>query len=382
VTKVSEQDHRALLRFAVRDTGLGLSPEQQARLFQPFVQADRSTTRKFGGTGLGLAIMHGEIGIESEPDKGSTFWFTVELPVAEREPKVIRSLAGLAGRRALVVDDNDTNREILRRQLAAWHIDSTTVAGGEQAFAALGAARAAGCPYDLAVLDMQMPGMSGLEIAHSVHSDPPSADLKMIILTSMGNTPPRRELDDAGVGACLVKPVRLSQLLDTLVTLVGGSLAETEAPAGREQPPSTITHGGDLKLRMLIAEDNLVNQLVARKQLEKFGYEPDIVADGAKAVEAVRSHRYDVIFMDCQMPEMDGFEATRRIREWEQRRRAQGETVTPLHIVAMTANSMAGDREACLDAGMSDYVSKPLHANDLAAALERSPAAQMQTVGS
>jgi PAS domain S-box-containing protein len=387
VTMLSQEDRRARLRFAVRDTGLGISAEQRAKLFQPFVQVDIDTTRKFGGTGLGLAIskqliglMHGEIGLESELDKGSTFWFTLELPIADAESKTGLHPAKLAGRRALVVDDNKTNREILRRQLAAWNIDSTTVSDGEQALSALRSARDAGAPFDLAVLDMFMPGLTGLETARRVHSDPSCANLKMIVLTSIGHTLKRQELDDAGVGSCLVKPVRQSQFHDTLVTLLGGgSLAETAVPARREQPSSPSGSGLDLKLRILVAEDNPVNQLVARRQLEKTGHQPDIVANGAKAFEAVRSHPYDVVFMDCQMPELDGFEATGRIREWEKKRRAQGETVVPLYIVAMTANSMAGDREACLAAGMNDYVSKPLHRNDFAAALARSPAAQRQT---
>jgi CheY-like chemotaxis protein len=223
-----------------------------------------------------------------------------------------------------------------------------------------------------------MPGMSGVEIARQVSSDPRFENLRMIILTSMGHTPVRRELDEAGIGLCLVKPDRLSQLRDALVTLLGGPPAHTARPANSQPPSSAIADGAGLKLRILVAEDNLVNQHVARKMLEKLGYEPDIVADGAKAVEAALSHPYDVIFMDCQMPELDGFEATRRIREWEKRQRSRREAVTPSHIVALTANAMAGDRENCLAAGMTDYLSKPLHASALAAALARSPAAQSQ----
>jgi CheY-like chemotaxis protein len=386
VTKLSEQNQQVRLRFAVRDTGLGLSTEQQARLFQPFVQADSSTTRKFGGTGLGLAIskqlvglMHGEIGIESEPDKGSTFWFTLELPAAAAEPKVILPRTELAGRRALVLDDNETNRIILKRQLAGWRVESTTVTTGEQALDALRAAGAAGSPYDLAVFDMQMPGMSGLETACAAHSDPSLANLKIIILTSMGHAPTRPELDAAGVAACLAKPVRQSQFHDTLVTLIGGPSVGTAAPAVREPPPAAFIPTADLKLRILVAEDNPVNQHLVQRLLLKCGYQPDFVVDGAKAVAAAQSKPYDVILMDCEMPVLDGYGAAGRIREWEAERRAQGETVTRLHIVAMTANAMRGDREACLAAGMDDYISKPLHLNDLVAALARSPAAQTYT---
>ncbi|HYL72890.1 MAG TPA: response regulator [Bryobacteraceae bacterium] len=380
VTKVSEQNHQVRLRFAVRDTGPGLTAEQQARLFQPFVQADSSTTRKFGGTGLGLAIskqlvglMHGEIGIESELDKGSTFWFTLELPVVPALPKVIQYRTGLVGRRALVLDDNDTNREILRRQLVSWRVDSTTVNTGEEALAALRAGKEANSPFDFAVFDMQMPGMTGLEVAHAVQSDPSIAKVKIIILTSMGRMPPRQELDEAGVGACLAKPVRQSQFHDLLVTLMSDSPAGATTMAPLEQPPLPFTHTADLNLRILVAEDNPVNQHLIQRLLQKCGYQPDIVVDGAKAVEAARSRPYDVILMDCEMPELDGFGATGCIREWEAERRALGETVARLHIVAMTANAMAGDREACLAAGMDDYMSKPLHLNDLAAALARAP---------
>ncbi|MDD3180597.1 MAG: response regulator [Opitutaceae bacterium] len=386
VAKLAESNCRVRLRFAVRDTGIGLSAEQQERLFQPFVQADGSTTRKYGGTGLGLAIcrqlvslMHGEIGIESEPDRGSTFWFTVEFPIQDAVPRVIPHRAVLAGLRALVVDDNATNREILSRQLAAWRVECTTATHGAEALAALHTAAAAGTPFAFAVLDMQMPGMTGLQLAQAIHADPAMTDMKMILLTSMGRTLTRAELDAAGVGRSLVKPVRQAQLHEALTVMLGGSGRGTAAPfppAPAAPPPAGLPPSTDLRLRILVAEDNLVNQHVARRQLEKFGYQPVIVDNGTQAVAAAQAEPFDVILMDCQMPEIDGFEATRRIRAWEAERRAAGDATGPIYIVAMTANAMKGDREDCLAAGMNDYVMKPVRTNDLAAALARAPAAQ------
>jgi len=364
----------------VRDTGIGLSAEQQQRLFRPFVQADGSTTRKYGGTGLGLAIcrqlvglMRGEIGLESEPGRGSTFWFTAEFPLQDAAPKVVARRAVLAGLRALIVDDNATNREILARQLAGWRVECTTATRADEALGALRAAAAQGAPIAFAVLDMQMPEVDGLQLARMIHADPAIADLKMIILTSMGRTLTRAELDAVGVGRCLVKPVRQVQLHEALTVLLGGGAnGGTVAPFS---PAATaISATADLRLRILVAEDNLVNQHVARRQLEKFGYRPVIVGDGAQAVAAALAEPFDVILMDCQMPEVDGFEATRRLRAWEAAQRASGQAREPLYIVAMTANAMQGDREACLAAGMDDYVGKPVRAADLAAALARAPA--------
>jgi CheY-like chemotaxis protein len=287
-------------------------------------------------------------------------------------PQVIPRKSELAGRHALIVDDNATNREILIRQLAAWRVESAAVPGGEEAVAALRAAVAAGAPFHFAILDLQMPAMTGLQLAKTVHTDPALVGLRMIILTSMGQSPTRRELDAAGVGACIFKPARQSQLHDTLLTLMSGSAAGVTPPVRPELPPPAA-EPPDVKLRILVAEDNLVNQQVARMQLEKFGYHPDLVANGEQAVATVRARAYDVVIMDCQMPGLDGFAATREIRAWEAGRRARGESFVPLHIIAMTANAMVGDREECLAAGMDDYVSKPVRADDLAAALARTP---------
>jgi signal transduction histidine kinase/DNA-binding response OmpR family regulator len=381
VAKVGETGRVIRLRFTVRDTGIGIPAEAQARLFQPFVQADSGTTRKYGGSGLGLAIcrqlitlMGGEIGLESVPGQGATFWFTAEFPLQEATLKVVPRPTELAGMRCLVVDDNETNREILIRQLAAWSVSAQAVDSGPAALQALQAAAAAGLPYHFGVLDMEMPGMSGLDLAHAVRTDSRLAAMKLIILSSIGRLISPSELAAAGVGICLTKPARHSQLHEALLGVLAGQRAEPRrAPAAAalavasDRPPAA-----DVKLRILVVEDNPVNQHVARLQLERFGYAPDIVASGHLALEATAApDEYDVILMDCQMPELDGIETARRIRAHEAALRREGVQFQPLYIVAMTANAMVGDRESCLAAGMNDYISKPVRAPDLAAALAR-----------
>ncbi len=377
VFKVSEADRRARLRFTIRDTGIGVPSEVQARLFQPFVQGEAGSARRFGGTGLGLAIcrqlvtlMGGEIGIEGSTGEGSTFWFTAEFPLQDSGLRVVPRRAELAGLRALIVDDNETNRDILSRQLSAWRIEPQTAASGAEALEKLRAA-APTAPFRLAILDMQMPGMSGIDLARKVAADPGLSGVRMIVLSSLGRALSREDLSGTGIGACLLKPVRQSDLYEALTSLVAGSPAAAPKPEAVELPASLAVPPADLKLRILVAEDNLVNQHVARLQLQQFGYKPEVVASGRQAVAAVRERAYDIILMDCQMPELDGFEAARQIRAWEELRRAEGKPVRPVHIVAMTANAMVGDRENCFAAGMNDYVTKPVRAEDLAAALAR-----------
>jgi signal transduction histidine kinase/CheY-like chemotaxis protein len=380
VASEAEENRRARLRFTIRDTGIGISPEAREKLFQPFTQADSSTTRKFGGTGLGLAIcrqlvslMGGEIGVESVPGQGTTFWFTATFALQDAAPKIVVHRTELAGRRALIVDDNETNREILLRQLAAWQISAEAVPGGYEALAALRSGLATQTPFHFAILDMQMPGMSGLDLARRVQADPALAGTKRIILSSIGSTLLRADLAAAGVGACLTKPARQTQLHEALLSLMASRTGApaAAAPAGEEITAAAAVSPADVKLRILVAEDNLVNQQVALLQLQRFGYKPDIVSSGRQAVAAVGSRAYDVILMDCQMPDVDGFEAARRIRTWEAQQRAKGAASAPLHIIAMTANAMVGDRESCFAAGMNDYVTKPVRATELASALAR-----------
>ena len=380
VTKTGEIDRRARLKFSVRDTGIGIPPEAQGKLFQPFAQADQTIATKFGGTGLGLAIsrqlvalMGGEIGVDSKTGQGSTFWFTLDLPLPAVSPRIVARRLELAGRHALVVDDNATNRDILSRQLAAWRMKTVAAGTAEEALAQLRLPARDTPSFDFCLLDLQLPGMSGLDFARAVRAEPAFASMKIVLLSSIGQTFSRQELGERGISACLVKPVRPALLQDTLEHLSAGPAPVT--PAAQPAAPAPLLPA-ELDLRILLAEDNPVNQQVARLQLRKFGYEPEIVPDGERAFEAVTTSRYDVVLMDCQMPVTDGFESTRRIRAWEADRRERGEPFVPVHIIAMTANAMVGDREACLAAGMDDYITKPVRPADLAAAIARAPAAQ------
>ena len=380
VFKESETDDHALLRFTVADTGIGIPRAVQERLFQAFTQADTSTTRKYGGTGLGLAIsrqlvamMNGEIGVQSEPGKGATFWFTARF---EKLPGGLRPVRteqrDLTDLRVLVVDDNATNRQILRHQIVAWKMQKGSAAGGHEALQMLRAAVAAGTPYDIALLDMQMPEMDGLTLARAIKADSAIAATRLIILTSLGHISDSAGWKAAGIDAYLVKPVKQSRLFDSLVDAVHKGRTESILI----EPAASVRSPGEPlaplpKLRVLVAEDNPVNQKVALGQLERLGCTGDVVANGLEVLAALPRLAYDVVLMDCQMPEMDGFEATLAIRKREQDSRSHCPWKGPVQIIAMTANAMQGDREKCLAAGMDDYVSKPVRLTELHAALAR-----------
>ena len=360
------------LQVAVRDSGVGITAEARSRLFQPFSQADSSTTRKFGGTGLGLAIcrrlvelMGGEIGVDSEPGQGSTFRFTVRL---ERVPAgaadTAADTAALRGARALIVDDNTTNRVFLREQLRVWGVEADEAPDGPTALERLRAAAAAGSVHQVALLDMQMPGMDGLALARAIKADPDLAGIKLVLLSSWAEAGHGGEGREAGIDARLPKPVRASRLLAQLVALLGrGSTAAPVSPerAAAEPLASPPTRSA----RILVAEDNAVNQKLIARVLEKKGHRVDVVGNGREAVEAVTRVGYDLVLMDVQMPEMDGLEATQRIRVSDR------PTVARIPIIALTANAMQGDQERCLSAGMDDYLSKPVKPADLTATLDR-----------
>jgi PAS domain S-box-containing protein len=357
-----------VVRCEVRDTGAGIPAEVQPRLFRSFTQADSSTTRRFGGTGLGLAIskqlvglMGGEIGLTSEPGRGSTFRFTVRVAKGEAALPAPRRTEALRGLRALVVDDNATNRMVLTRMLAGWGLRVAEAPGGEEALAALRSAEEA---FSLALLDFEMPEMDGVELARHIKADPALAGVKLIMLTSVAMRGQREQASAAGVDGYLVKPIRLSQLHDCLATVLAGTEPWPSAPrkpaAASEQRPPRVEPGP----RVLLAEDNAVNQTLALRMLEKLGCRVNVVSNGREAVAAVGRGEYALVFMDCQMPEMDGFEATAAIR--------RGETgARRVPIIALTASAMQGDREACLAAGMDDYLSKPLGLRDMERMLRR-----------
>jgi signal transduction histidine kinase/DNA-binding response OmpR family regulator len=355
------------LEFAVRDTGIGLDEQAQTRLFQSFSQADSGTTRKYGGTGLGLAIskklaelMGGTMWVESAgPGHGSTFHFTIRGERADLPPGTRRDFVGaqpaLQGKRILVVDDNATNRRILALQAAKWGMAVHDTGAPEQALEAL-----MRDSFDLAILDMHMPGMDGVTLAARIRKAGQS--LPLVLFSSAGSS---KEAGDGLWAARLAKPLRQSQLFDTLVTL----LAQDAAPRRVASPPKPridAEMASRHSLRILLAEDNVVNQKLALRLLLQMGYRADLASNGLEAIECVARQTYDVVLMDVQMPEMDGFEASRKITtRWPAGQRPR--------IIAMTANAMQGDRELCLAAGMDDYVSKPIRVDELVAALMSVP---------
>jgi len=372
-TKERDLDSDVLVRFAVTDTGIGLNEEQQQRLFQPFSQADGSTTRKYGGTGLGLAIsrrlvemMGGEIGVESEPEKGSTFWFTARFErqsgALEAEPP---SLAALRGLKVLVVDDNQTNRKIVTYQLRSWGMKSEVASSASEALDSLRRAARGGERFQLAILDAQMHGMDGLGLGRAIKGDPHIAATELVMLSSIGQRPADDVMKAAGLAAYLTKPVRQSALFDCLARVVtarrNGAPSAVETASTTSRAPETLPRRA---ARVLLAEDNSVNQKVAIRQLKKLGYSADAVANGLEVLDALSRIPYDVVLMDCQMPEMDGYEATVEIR-----RREGGAKHTI--VIAMTAHALAGEREKCLAAGMDDYLSKPVKTEELEKVLDR-----------
>ena len=349
------------LRFEVRDTGIGIAPEVQKTLFQRFVQADASTTRQFGGTGLGLAIcrrlvelMHGEIGIDSALNVGSTFWFVVEFGAAASAGLAEKSAASLEGQRILVVDDNATNRKVMFHLLKSWHTQVECVDGATNAVNTLGRAAALGQPFALVLLDHQMSGVDGLQLAGNITRDPTLGHPALILLSSSGERLPSKQMREYGLAACDVKPVPAARLQSMILRVFGKHPVATVAAAA---PASTLVHKSD-QPKILVAEDNAVNQKVALQYLKHAGCPSDMVSNGLEALEALQRYPYKLVLMDVQMPVMDGLQATRRIRQ-AQAAKEQGFT-HEIRIVAMTANAMAGDRELCLAAGMDDYVAKPL----------------------
>lgn len=354
------------IQFAVKDTGIGIPEEGLDRLFKSFSQVDSSTSRKYGGTGLGLAIskrlcemMGGKMWVESQVGVGSTFYFTVVVssPAEELQKKFIAGMPQLTGKQLLIVDDNATNRQILTLQASSWGVVTTTAESGFDALAKL----TAGEEFDLAILDMQMPGMDGLALAAALRKQPQGQKLPLVMLTSMGKPEARSETDEVNFAAFLSKPIKQSQLYNVLVHVLGGKPLQVERsePRKLQLDPHMARR---LPLRILVAEDNMVNQQLALQLLQKMGYRADIAGNGLEVIEALRRQSYDVVFMDVHMPEMDGLEATQRIcQQWSL-------AVRP-RIIAMTANAMQGDREKCLKAGMDDYVSKPIKVQDLVRAL-------------
>ena len=359
------------LRVEIRDTGIGIPADVQRRLFQAFSQADTSTTRRFGGTGLGLVIckrlvelMGGQIGVDSEAGSGSMFWFTVRLQPAEALPVLpVHSPDILHGLRALIIDDNRTNRRILREQLQSWSMLVDEAESGPAGLDRFRAAATAAAPYRVILLDMQMPEMSGLDVARAVRSVSSLPTVAMILLTSWLQPGIGTAAREVGIAECLPKPIRTRRLLESLLGVVGASLAARPAP---RVAPSVKGEAATARLgRVLAAEDNTVNKMVIVRLLRKIAYEVDVVDNGVQAVEAVARGHYDAILMDCRMPVMDGFEATKAIRA------AEPGTGRHVPIIALTASAMESDREQCLAAGMDAVLTKPVKQRELVEMLER-----------
>jgi two-component system, sensor histidine kinase and response regulator len=358
---IQETETHATIHFSVQDSGIGIPYERQAAVFDRFTQADGSTTRKYGGTGLGLTIskqlvetMGGRIGVDSRPGVGSTFWFDLTFEKQAREMRGAAPLTlgpvNLDQARVLVVDDNQTNRMILTKNVESVGSRVDAVASGAKALETLRNAHRSGDPYHVVLLDMQMPGMDGEQTARAIKSDPAVKEVKIIILTSMGQRGDAIRLEALGCSGYLLKPVKQQMLFEALVAVLG---------RGEEQAPKLITRHTlseqrKFDLRLLLAEDNSINQKLAVVLLQKAGYSVDAVETGVQALQNVKTNHYNAVLMDVQMPEMDGFETTRRIRIWEK------DLGGHIPIIAMTAHAMQGDRERCLEAGMDDYVSKPL----------------------
>jgi PAS domain S-box-containing protein len=363
VTCEEHSDRHAKLRVTVADTGIGISDEAQPHLFDAFTQADSSTTRKYGGTGLGLAIaqrivqlMQGEMGVQSAEGKGSTFWFTVSLEKDSAAEEDTYRGSPLAGSRLIIVDDNATNRAILDRYACTWNMLAESVVSGTEALVLMRERASEGRPFHLAVLDMQMPDMDGAALAEEIVRYENLRETRLVLLSPAGTLPISERF-----AARLSKPIRRRALFDCL----SGAFQASGAGKAPSPKPACVPAGdSSVRGRILIAEDNPVNQRVAKLQVKQFGFEADIVKNGEEALNALGRAEYALILMDCHMPGMDGYAATRELR-----RREAGTRRIP--VIALTANAFATDREACFEAGMDDYLSKPVTLQDLGQRLLR-----------
>jgi signal transduction histidine kinase/DNA-binding response OmpR family regulator len=367
-----DADH-ATINFSVSDTGVGIPQDSLEKLFDKFSQVDSSTTRKFGGTGLGLTIskqlvemMGGNIGVKSREGKGSLFWFTAVFKKQAQEDAVMVSGEDIRGTRVLIVDDNETNRLLLKEQLTSWECPHQAVSGGTEALKVLRGAVMDRAPFEIVVIDMQMPEMDGETLGQKIKQDPDLKYTKLVMMTSVGKRGDARRFKEIGFTAYLTKPVKLLQFHSCLSMISG---LQKEMPGDRSSAIVTrhsIAEYQKQKVRLLLAEDNEINQKVALGIFKNFGYRTDVVSNGKDAVKAMEKVHYDMVFMDCQMPEMDGYAATAEVRSL--RSNVLNHNVP---IIAMTAHAMKGDREKCLASGMDDYLSKPIQPERILEVIEK-----------
>ena len=367
-----ELEHSIVLYFSIKDTGIGISKENQSKLFQEFTQADSSTTRKFGGTGLGLTIskklsglMGGEIGIESEEGKGSTFWFTLELKKSDKKSKPVK-IGDLDKAKVLIVDDNTTNLEVTGAMLSSWDIEHDLAKSADEGLDMLYKAFDKGNSFNIAVLDMQMPEMDGAQLGKAIKNDEKLKNTHIALLTSMGTRGDAERFKKEGFAAFLTKPIRQRDFYDCLAQLMGMPVIKDNIKEEQIITRHSIQENRKTKIKLLLVEDNKINRMVATAILKKLGYDTDIAVDGLEALEKLKSKKFDLVFMDLQMPVMGGLEATQKIRDTK-----TNVLDHKVPIVAMTANAMKGDREKCLEAGMDDYATKPINAKIVAGMIKK-----------
>ena len=361
-TVKEEFDDSYILHISVNDTGIGISKENQNKLFQEFVQADSSTTRKYGGTGLGLAIskrlselMGGEIGVESEEGKGSNFWFTVKLKKSNIKPELV-DITNLNKVKVIVIDDNQTNLEVIGSILSSWEVEYLLCSSGSKGIEKLLEANDIGKPFDIALIDMQMPEMDGREVGKIIKNNKQIQKTHLALLTSAGKRGDAKQLEMLGFDAFLIKPIRQSDLLDCLLMMMGKNISKSNQKTSQIITRHLISDNKKNKPHILLVEDNKINIIVAKALLKKLGCEVNVAMNGLEALEILKTKNYDIVFMDVQMPKMNGLEATREIRKDD-----SGILNSKIPIIAMTANAMKGDKEMCINAGMDDYLSKPIN---------------------
>ncbi len=371
---LKKEKERVTLKVKIRDTGIGIPKDRQNKLFEPFTQADASTTRKYGGTGLGLAIskrlvemMSGDIGVDSEEGKGSTFWFTLDLPLQESIPEsIVKELYDIKDKKVLIVDDNSTSRHWISVLLIKWECIYDVAPNAKTAYKKLLKAQKDNIPFHVALIDMQMPGINGEILGKKIKGSKILKDTILVMMTSIGDHGDAAKMKQAGFTAYLTKPVKQTILYDSLVMV----LNLKKIPEKKEEPALIARHSvaenKRRKKRILLAEDNIINQKDAMKILEKFGFRVDAVTNGEEAISSLASLPYDLVLMDCQMPVMDGYKASKKIREAD-----SNVANHEIPIIAMTTNALKDDREKCFSAGMDDYISKPVNPNKLKELIEK-----------